>query len=233
MKINTRELSLIAVFAALSVVCDVVVTPGFSAGVWYGWVFLISPLTGIILGPYHGFLSTLIGVVIGHSLVSRETVYEFVFTLGAPTCSMVSGFVYRGAWKRVFGYYTVLLASYFLTPLSRQLPIWGMWDCYLAYFVLIAMGIILTSRGPQEIKGRLLFALSAFLGLEADVLLRIFILVPCQAYHFFYGLTPETLVALWAVPAPLITPFKVIFSAFLTTLITPRIMRILKEAFTK
>jgi len=233
MKINTRELSLIAVFAALSVVCDAVVTPGFSAGVWYGWVFMISPITGIILGPYNGFLSTLIGAVIGHSLVSRETVYEFVFTLGAPTCSLVSGFVFKGSWKRVFAYYTVLLASYFLTPLSRQLPIWGMWDCYLAYFILIAMGILLTFRGSEEIKGRLLFALSAFLGLEADILLRIFILVPCQAYHFFYGLTPETLVALWAVPAPLITPFKVLLSTFFTTLIGPRITRILRESYAK
>jgi len=233
MKINARELSLIAVFAALSVVCDVVVTPGFSAGVWYGWVFLISPITGIVLGPYHGFLSTLIGVLIGHSLVSRETMYEFVFTLGAPTCSLVSGFVFRGAWKRVFAYYTLLLGSYFITPLSRQLPIWGMWDCYLAYFVLLAMGVIFSVRRASVPKGILLFALSAFLGLEADVLLRIFILVPCQAYHFFYGLTPETLVALWAVPAPLVTPFKVLLSTFLAALVGPRIMRIWKESSTQ
>ncbi len=233
MKFDAGELSLISVFAALSVVCDVVVTPGFSAGVWYGWVFLISPITGIILGPYHGFISTFIGVLIGHSMVLRETVYEFVFTLGAPICSLVSGFVFRGAWKRVFAYYTLLLGSYFITTLSRQLPIWGMWDCYLAYFILVAMGILLTFRGPEAIKGRILFALSALLGLEADVLLRIFILVPFQAYHFFYGLTLETLVALWAVPAPLITPIKVLLSASLTTLIAPRITCILKESSKK
>ncbi len=228
MKIEVRTLSLIALFAALGVVCDAVVTPTFSAGVWLGWIFMVSPIVGIVLGPYNGFVSTLIAVMIGHSLFPRE-MYEFVFTIGAPVGSMVSGFMFRGQLKRVFVYYTLMLAAYFAAPLSRKLPIWGMWDCYVAYAILIVLCITLSIRGSDEIRRMSPFAVSAFIGLEADVLFRIFILVPCQGYWFIPGLTPEALVATWAVPAPILTPFKVLLSTFIVTLIGPQIKRILED----
>ena len=230
MRIDVRTVSLIAIFAALGVVCDAVVTPGFSAGVWFGWIFMISPIAGIVLGPYNGFVSTLIAVMIGHSLSPRETAYEFVFTMGAPVGSMVSGFAFRGQLKRVLAYYTLMLGVYFVTPISKHLPIWGMWDCYVAYAILIVLCIILSIRGSDEIRRMSPFAVSAFLGLEADVLLRIFILVPCQGYRLFPGLTPEALAAIWTVPAPLITPFKVLLSTFIVTLIGPQIKHILGDS---
>jgi hypothetical protein len=230
MRIEVRTVSLIAIFAALGVVCDAVVTPAFSAGVWFGWIFMIIPIVGIVLGPYSGFVSTLIAVMIGHSLFPRETAYEFVFTMGAPVGAMMSGFAFRGQLKRVFAYYTVMLGTYFATPVSRHLPIWGMWDCYVAYAILIVLCIILSIRGSDEIRRVSPFAVSAFLGLEADVLFRIFILVPCQGYQFFYGWTPELLAAIWAVTAPLITPFKVLLSTFVVTLIGPQIKCILGDS---
>ena len=225
---DVRTVSLIAVFAALGVVCDAVVTPAFSAGVWLGWIFLISPIAGIVLGPYNGFVSTLIAVMIGHSLFPRETVWEFVFTLGAPVGSMMSGFTFKGQLKRVFAYYTLTLGTYFATPVSRHLPVWGMWDCYVAYAIVIVLCIILSVRGSEEVRRISPFAVSAFLGLEADVLLRIFILVPCQTYRFI--IAPETLVATWAAPAPLITPLKVLLSTFFVTLIGPQIRRVFSHS---
>lgn len=227
-RIRARKLSLIVIFAAVGVVCDAMVTHEFSAGVWFGGVFMISPIVGIVLGPYDGFVSTLIAVMIGHCLVPRETIYEFIFTLGAPTGSMMSGFVYRGDWKKVFAFYTTMLVFYFMAPVSWYLPIWGMWDVFVAYVILLALGVVVSARGSDEINHLSPFAVSAFIGLEADILLRIFILVPCQTYQLFYRLTPEALVAIWSVPAPLITPFKVLLSTFTATLITPQIVRVLK-----
>lgn len=225
MRMEVRTLSLIAIFAALGVVCDGVVTLGFSSGVWFGWIFLVSPIAGIVLGPYNGFVSTLIAVMIGHSLFPRDTVYEFIFTIGAPVGSMMSGFAFKGQLKRLFAFYTVMLGAYFAAPVSKHLPIWGMWDCYVAYAIVTVLCVILSIRGSDETKRMSPFAVSAFLGLEADVLLRIFILVPCQGYRFFYGWTPELLKATWTVPAPLITPFKVLLSTFIVMLIGPQIKR--------
>lgn len=191
---------------------------------------MLSPIAGFVLGPYNGFVSTLIAVMVGHLISPRETAYEFVFTLGAPVGSMMSGFAFEGKLTRVFAYYTFVLAAYFATPVSRLLPIWGMWDCYLAYALLAFLLLLSGARKAGKLVKRVSpFALSAFLGLEADVLLRIFIFVPLQTYRLFYGLTPEALAAIWAAPAPIITPFKVLLSTLTAALVGPRVKRYLSN----
>ena len=137
--LDTRRISLIVVFAVISIALDSLVTPGFSAGIWYGWVFIMSPISGIILGPRDGFIATLISVMVGHTIVFRESIFEFIFTLGAPIGSAVTGLIFRGEKSKILVYYTILVAAYFLTPVARQLPIWGMWDVYIAYFVLVVL----------------------------------------------------------------------------------------------
>jgi hypothetical protein len=67
--------------------------------------------------------------------------------------------------------------------------------------------------------------LATFSGLEADILFRIFILIPCNGYSIFYGLTPEVLKAIWTVPAPLITPFKVILSTIFSVILVPKLVQ--------
>ncbi len=215
-------------FAAITVVVDSIVMPGFSSGVWYGWVFLLSPINGIILGPVDGFITTLISVMIGHTVVFRESFYEYIFTLGAPIASLISAFVYRK--RNVIIYFALLLGAYFLSPVSRDLPIWGMWDIYLAFLVLLSWTIVkIGSKIDCLDRQSIRLAVAAFIGLEADILFRIFILVPCKGYSIFYGMTSQVLAAIWAVPAPLITPFKVMISVILTSLLVPRINKILNN----
>ncbi len=226
---RTRRIALISIFAVLSVVLDSVLIPGFSSGVWYGWVFILSPVNGILLGPRDGFIATLISVMVGHSLVFRESIYEFIFTLGAPLGSLVSGLIFRKKLGTPILLFTFMLAAYFITPVSWKLPLWGMWDVYIAYIAIIIVG--LNRQGLLNLDGnnRAVFALSAFLGLESDILFRIFILVPCQAYRLFYGLTSEALIFIWAVPAPLITPLKVALATAVAAAIGPTLMGMLKE----
>jgi len=207
------------------------VIPGFLAGIWFGWIFLMSPVTGILLGPRDGFIATLISVMVGHSLVFRETIYEYIFTLGAPLGSLVSGLIFRKKWRTAILLFTFMLAAYILTPVSWSLPFWGMWDVYFAYLTVIIIGL-LNRQGILNLNAdnRAIFALSAFLGLEADILFRIFILVPCQAYRLFYGLTSEALIFIWAVPAPIITPLKVALATLVAGTIGPTLMGILKQS---
>lgn len=220
--------SLVAVFASLNVVCDAIIVPQFSLGVWYGLVFLIEPITGIVLGPYVGFLSTFIGVIVGHTITPRGA-EEFLFTLGAPIGAMVSGFLFRGKWKPVFLCYTVLLAAYFITPIAWQLPMWGMWDVYFAYLILF-LTILMTGRKSvwdnKSNRNLYVLALSAFIGLEADILFRIFVFIPCQTYRLFYGLPVEILQGIWVAGA-LITPIKVAISALITTVLGLHLTKIL------
>ncbi|UCH37232.1 MAG: hypothetical protein JSV76_06000 [Candidatus Bathyarchaeota archaeon] len=224
---KTSFISVIAVFASLTVVLDAIIIPELSSGVWFGLVFLIAPITGIVLGPAAGFLSTFIGVMIGHLLIPRG-IEEFLFTIGAPIGAAIVGLLFQHRWKTVFFYYTFLLASYFLTPVAWQLPVWGMWDVYCAYFVLIASLVLKYKMKVQLSKSRevwLNLALSAFVGLEADVLFRIFILIPGGTYHSIYGLPIEMLQIVWVAGA-FYTPIKVAISILLTTSLGPRLLAI-------
>jgi hypothetical protein len=220
--------SSVAVFAALNVVCDVLLVPQLSSGVWYGLVFLIEPITGIVLGPYGGFLSTFIGVMVGHTVAPRG-IEEFLFTLGAPIGAAVAGLLFRRGVRLIFIYYTALLASYFVTPVAWQLPLWGMWDVYCAYLALLIAVFLLEQRGDlaDNVDTPWFLALCAFIGLEADILYRIFVLIPCQTYRVFYSLPVDVLQGIWVAGA-LITPLKVATASFLTTLVGRKLLQILQ-----
>lgn len=226
--------ALVAVFAAINVVFDSLMgLPEFSSGVWASWIFIVEPVNGILLGPYAGALSSLIGVMIGHSVYFRD-VYEFLFTLGAPLGAMVSGFLFRGRWKVVLIYYTALLGIYFITPIAWQLPFWGMWDVYLAYIILLVFSVVMALKGswkPELNRLPYVIALSALIGLEADILFRIFVFIPCQTYRLFYGLNLGILIPIW-VEAAAITPIKVGISILVTTTFGPPLIKaIRKKAF--
>ena len=230
---KSQFLALVAVFASINVVFDSLMgLPAFSSGVWYSWIFIVEPINGIVLGPYAGFLSSLIGVMIGHSIYFRD-VYEFLFTFGAPIGAMVSGFLFRGRWKIVLVYYTTLLGIYFITPVAWKLPIWGMWDVYLAYAILLAVPVMMartSSWNPKSKELLYVIALSALIGLEADILFRIFVFIPGQTYQIFYGLDAKALIPVW-VEAAAITPIKVAISILVTTIVGPPLIKVITKLF--
>lgn len=191
----------------------------------------MEPITGIVIGPYAGFLSSFIGAMIGHSIYFRGP-YEFLFTLGAPIGTMVSGLMLKGRWKTVLVYYTGLLAAYFVTPITWQLPIWAMWNIYIAYvFLLLMIGTKLVNRNlwNRGFRGLLFnIVIYSFIALEADVLFRIFLLIPCQTYRLFYELTPQALLPYWYAGAAE-TPIKVAISVLVTSIVGPPLIKVLRE----
>jgi len=228
--ITARKVALVAIFAALNVVTDAFAgLPEFPSGVWYSWNFLIVPITGIILGPWLGFAATFTGVMIGHYIYFIDA-YEFLFTVGAPVGAMVSAWLYAGKWKPVLAYYATLFAIYFMTPLSRDLPLWGMWDTYVAFAVLVAAIAWMQSSSweGKSVKLPLILTVVAFVGLEADVLFRISVLIPGQVYKL-YGWNVETLRVIWSTGA-VGTPVKAALSTLATVAIGHPLIKTLRKA---
>ncbi|MGB9854113.1 MAG: hypothetical protein ACPLRY_04825 [Candidatus Bathyarchaeales archaeon] len=228
-KLNAVFISIVAVFAAFNIVCDSMVVPPLLpySGIWYSWIFISEPITGIILGPLASFFSNLVGVMAGH-FINFIDIYEFLFTLGAPIGAMISALVFRGKWGIVLAYYFALLGGFFAAPVSWQLPFWGMWDVYLAFAVLVVTAVVAAKwKSLWNVKSNIrlvyILALSTFIGLEADVLFRIFIFVPCQTYRLFYGYDVSVLQAIWAMGA-VETPIKVALSTVVTVLVGPPII---------
>ena len=218
---KSRFVSKVAIFTALTAVLDALIIPQLSSGVWFGLVYLIIPVTGILLGPRMGFTSTLIGVLVGHT-ISPRGLEELLFTIGAPIGALMSSYLYQKQWMPLFGFFTLSLVTYFLTPITRVLPFWGMWDVYIAYFFLLLVIGIIHLRSKWWENNWIRYSLSAFIGLESDVLFRIFLFIPLGTYQSIYGLPEEILTSIWVAGA-LITPIKVGVSTLLTTFIGPRL----------
>jgi len=228
--VETRNVSVVTMFAALTAVCDSISgIPQLHSGVWYSWVFLVIPVNGIVLGPLYGPLATLIGVFIGHFLYFRG-VEEFLFTLGAALGSAVCGLMWDKKILPVIIFYTFGLISYFVTPISSPLPMWGMWDTYCAYLVVLLVGLFHTRISSSWIGGHFRFwiGICSFVGVEADVLFRIFLFIPMGTYRSIYGFPPEILREIWALSA-VSTPIQVSMSLFFSCLAVPNIIVFIKK----
>ncbi|TXT57042.1 MAG: conserved membrane protein of unknown function [Candidatus Thorarchaeota archaeon] len=228
---DTRSVTLVAVFAAMITVLDSIpVFPGFNSGVWDSWIFVLSPLVGIILGPVLGAISVGIGTFAGHLIFFRDP-FEFFFILGAPLGSAAAGFLYRKKWIPVLGLYIVFIGAYAAYPISWQLPLWGIWDILAGFGLLLVFAILekFTIDGNiLVIRERLYLAFITIISLELDVLFRVFVFVPGQTYWIFYGLSVNQLQILWSAAA-LITPLKIVIGTLVSMTLVPAILKALNE----
>jgi len=225
----SRAVSFVAIFAAMTTILDIIPAFGFTSGVWLSWAFLLSPIVGILLGPYLGALSVGLGSFLGHTIYYREPT-EFLFMIGLSMGAAVAGFVYQHRWKPVVGIYSAMLLAYFLYPVSWGLPLWGIWDILVGYGIVLIYSAT-TIRGiwsdTSERNNVILLLFCAVIGLESDILFRVFVLIPGQV-HWVLGMTPEILYEIWLV-AGIITPIKVVLSAFVVVTLGMQILRILER----
>jgi hypothetical protein len=228
-KNRSRVVAYLAVFIALVTVFDIIpMLPGFYGGIWDSWIFLLAPILGVLLGPIFSMVSVGLGSLLGHIIYFRDP-FELLFMLGAAAGTACAALIFQRRWKPVFLFYTVLLGGYFLYPITWTLPLIGIWDILLAYFLLLLFAILIKYQwwpiNPwKDIWLLLLFA--AIIGLEADILFRVFVLVPGQTFWLFYGLTPEVLSLIW-VSAGVVTPTKVALGTLFTVTLGYSLLRLL------
>ncbi|MDH5635628.1 MAG: hypothetical protein OEY47_03060, partial [Candidatus Bathyarchaeota archaeon] len=121
----------------------------------------------------------------------------------------------------------------FITPIAWQLPIWGMWDVYLAYASLLVSITLMVRKGSWKLGSRrqLLYAivLCAFVGLEADVLFRIFVFVPCQTYRILWKDIDLNVLRLIWVAGAAVTPVQVAISILVTTTIGLPLVKLIRK----
>ncbi len=228
---GSRSITFTAIFAAMIAILDSIpMIPGFYGGIWDSWGFLLSPIVGILLGPVLGVIAVGLGGFVGHLVYFRDPL-ELLFMLGAPVGAGIAGLVYQQRWKFVFAIYSLLLLAYFITPVTWVLSLWGIWDVLVVYTLVIGFSALssfkISTTGILNSTNAKL-ALATVIGLEADILVRIFILIPGQVYWFFYGLPVEELQLMWLV-AGFITPIKVIVAAIATVAIGKSLLRNLQN----
>ncbi len=201
---KTQEIALISLFGALHTLLS------FLPGIWRSWMILILPLEGIVLGPTRGFLAGSIGFGAGWTL--RPRAEPIFFGIAEPVGALCAGLMVRKKWHYVVLIYVLMLAAFFLHPVTPSLPLWTLWDVYAALICAFVFGALtygkwLSVKVSENVHGvaklSLILALIAFIGIEADVLTRIFILVPLNGYE------------IWGVPAEFL-PIAFVEGAFQT-----------------
>jgi len=188
-------------------------------GIWRSWMILIEPLEGMILGPRAGFTAALIGSIAGRIIRPGWGLYP-LFGIAEPIGALVTGLIFQGKWKTTLVAYATMLGAYFIHPLGRVLPAWCLWDVYLALALIFASpyaikGALKERANPKKITPAL--ALASFIGIEADVLTRIFLLIPIGLYKLM-GITEEALPLIWMAGA-LETPIESVISVIATVII--------------
>ncbi len=231
---KSRFIAFTAIFAAMAAALDLIITPAFSSGIWDSWIFLLSPIVGVLLGPVGGFVAIGLGSLVGHVLFFRD-VFELVYMIGAPIGAAMAGLVFQRRWKPVLIIYSGLLAGYFLYPISWTLPLFGIWDILLGYGFVILFSSLANRNWWNGISReqdiiRLIFC--TVIGLESDILTRVFLLVPGQTYWIFYGFTPADLQILW-LGAGIITPIKVLMAVIMMVTIGYQVLRALPPYLTQ
>lgn len=224
---KTRKIALIAVFGALHASLSLI------PGLWRSLMILILPLEGIILGPAMGFSSASIGYVVGWTVRPREDL--FIFGFGEPVGALCAGLAAKRKWSYVFFVYTVMLSMFFLHPITPNLPLWALWDVYLAYASIILLAIFARKRASAvKTAGKTVFgrvAAAAFLGVEADVLTRIVILLALFTPVGFYPVSTEAIQYLSGefVKGAFLTPVEAAIAVASTVFLAIPLLRILEK----
>jgi uncharacterized membrane protein len=219
---QTQKVALTAIFAALHTALSLFPGPvGFRS-----WIILITPLEGIILGPSLGFSAASIGYLLGWFIRPRPE--PIIFGIGEPIGALTAGLIAQKKWPYALLLYTGMLVALFTYPLTATIPLWTLWDIYVAF---IGIFVFATLSRTQIIKKLPFFlGLAALIGTEADVLARVFILIPLSGYQW-WGIPAEALPDIFVLGA-FQTPVEAVISVVATVLIGVPLMRTLQKTKT-
>jgi len=179
-----RKAALIGVFASLHA------TLYFIPLLWRSCSILLIPLEGIILGPKAGYLSALIGSAIARAIEPGDFWMFGIFAepIGVLAASLLS----EGKWKHVLTIYGVMLAAYFIHPLSWHLPLWTILDILFAPSLIYPAAKSCKKIFEESSKRLFIFlVLISFISTAADSLARIFLFIPMGLSHLFFASIEE------------------------------------------
>ena len=182
--LSTKAVAFTGVFAAFHATLYLI-SPAF---LWRNWAIYLSPIEGMVLGPWAGFIAALIGSTIGRTLLPSP-LWMFGI-ISEPLSIMSAGFLTRGKWQPVIALYAVMFAAYFISPLGQTLPFWPMLDTIAAVCLVYPAAKLSKNLFGENVN--LLPAslvIVSFITVATDGLTRVFLFIPAGLYSVL-GLTP-------------------------------------------
>jgi uncharacterized membrane protein len=182
--LSTKAVAFTGVFAAFHATLYLI-SPAI---LWRNWAIYLSPIEGMVLGPWAGFIAALIGSTIGR-VVLPSPFWMFAI-IAEPLSVMTAGLLTRDKWQPVIALYAVMLAAYFISPMGQSLPLWPMLDTIAAVCLVYPAGKL--SKNLFSEKVNLLpvsLVIVSFTTVAMDGLTRVFLFIPAGLYGIL-GLSP-------------------------------------------
>ncbi len=118
---RTKIIAILSIFTALYAVLRIIPSVPMigTSGATFSLSDIIAPLYGIILGPYTGGLSVIIGSFI--AMFGKPPVFLGLDFLPATVASVSTGLLIKKKWTYVIALNVILLAAFLIYPLTSVL----------------------------------------------------------------------------------------------------------------
>ena len=182
---SAKTVAFIGVFAAFHATLYLISPPVL----WRNWAIYLSPIEGMVLGPWAGFTAALIGSTVGR-VVLPSPLWMFGI-IAEPLSVMTAGFLTRGKWQPVITLYAVMFAAYFISPLGQSLPLWPMLDTFAAACLVYPAAKLSKNLFNENVwLLPVSLVIVSFTTVATDGLTRVFLFIPAGLYGSVLGLSP-------------------------------------------
>jgi hypothetical protein len=237
MKLTTKSIALIAVFAALYYIVSLI-SPFIPAvaipEITIKLEALIASIYGILMGPYLGFLTALLGAVITWILPPSGGIsYGLPFLLSPPLNALVVGLIFYKKWKYAFGVLAVLILAFWFLPPSQPLSEFWYVGFAVTWDKIIALALIFPVVKLAKFKSlkmqALFYFLLAFIGNQTDNMWGSNIFAVPVVYEVIFGYNLEA-VRVGFIVSPFIYPAIRIIQSIIATVITVPLVKALESS---
>jgi hypothetical protein len=235
-RIGTRQVALMAIFAALYFVLSLI-TPYIPAlgvpEIKISLEALIATIFGLVLGPYLGAAAAFLGAFVSFIYTGMMPT-NIPFLLSPPLNALVTGFIFYKKWKWGFAVFTILIVAFLFTPPVQ--PLTENWFVAVAVLfdkviaLLLILPLVKFNSKLSAGKAAAFFFLLAFIGNQVDNMWGSFIFATPMVYGspFFGGLTVDVVRGLFVL-SPFAYPAIRLIQAFIAMLIAVPLMQTLKN----
>jgi hypothetical protein len=248
MKLTTKGIALMAIFAALYYAASLI-SPFIPAvaipEITIKLEALLASVFGVLLGPYLGFLTSFLGALIAWVLPpSSGSVYGLPFLLAPPLNALVVGFIFYKKWKYAFVVLALEILAFWFTPPTQPLSeFWYIglavtWDKIIALALIFpvvrlakfkSVKFLWMTISPEKLQP-LFYFLLAFIGNQADNMWGSTIFAIPTVYEQIFGIYSLDTMRFLFVVSPLVYPAIRIIQAIIAMIIIVPLVKALESS---
>ncbi len=234
-KITTKQIALMAIFAALfyvlSLVAPIQIPVPTIGTMEISFAALIASIFGLVLGPYLGAAAALLGSSVSWALMGMSP-FSLPFVLAPVFNALITGLIFYRKWKWGFLIFAIMIVVFLFTP--PVTPLTENWGIALAVLfdkaitLALIVPVALLGKKISVAHGALFFFLLGFIGNQADNMWGSMAFAMPGIYDVIYGMNVES-VRIAFLASPFLYPAVRLVEAVIVMIIAVPLLQALKS----